>query len=123
MDPGGARILWADYTDFNEDMLFSVPILRLKFKMGEKTFLESGVQFMRAFNNLVREDSYSKVTTVTQIVNNTIIRGYNVSLLFGFSNFALNYDVNRQHEVLLYGSDSNTRHVNIFCKIYAGMIQ
>jgi hypothetical protein len=122
-DPTGAIFAWQDYTQYNEQVLYSVPIVRLSFKIGEKTFLESGAQWLRAYNRLVLEDSYRRTSMVAQVVNRNSIQGYDVAIVFGFMNSLLDYDINQQHPDFKYGSEVDQRTFSIFCKVYAGIEQ
>jgi hypothetical protein len=111
-----------EFQDYNSRTLISVPIIKLNFKIGEKTFLESGMQWQRTYDGLIKENSYRRVSTIAQIANRSSIQGYDVAIIFGYSNVAQDYDINSP-SIYGFGSTVDEKHYSIFCKIFAGIVQ
>jgi hypothetical protein len=114
------RNLWQEYDANTEDYVLSVPILRCNFKIAEKTRLETGVQWMRAFDRITEANSFYKNVKIAQIKTEDNYAGYNIALIIGVNSVTEQYDINLKDQYLGTGSSFNSHFSEVFAKIYAG---
>lgn len=122
-DTLGMKFLWEDYTTYNKHMLFNVPILRAVFKIGERSTIEAGWQWMSAKNLLIEEETYLKSSFVTQLINRATIQGFDVAIILGLHRTNIKYDIYGKHALFGFGHDADVKTTSAFCKIYAGLKQ
>lgn len=110
-----------EYDANTEDYILSVPILRLNYKIAERTQLQTGVQWMRAFDRITETNNFLKTKYIAQIMSRDNYAGYQVSIVFGMSRERLLFDVNAYDPILWTGSSHNIHDSKIFAKVYAGI--
>jgi hypothetical protein len=113
--------LWQEYSSNYTDYLLSVPLVRCNFQIAEKTVLEAGIQWMRAFDRVTEPNSFTKVSRVVQITNRDSYAGYNIALMFGLNAWDYTYDINRHDPLLDTGKEFNNHFSQVFAKVYAGL--
>ena len=112
---------WSEYSANTDDFLLSVPILLCNFKVAENTYLNTGIEWMRAFDRVTQTASFSKTRKIAQIISNYNYQGYNVALLIGLDVVDQRWDVNYFDSVLKTGSNFNVSNSEFFARIYAGI--
>ncbi len=112
---------WQEYSQNTTDLLLSVPIVRLNFKIAERTMLQAGVQWMRSVDRMVETESFYKVKKVAQIISQDNYQGYNVAIVVGFDTWSQKWDINYHDSILNTGRDFNLSYSKVFAEIYAGL--
>ncbi len=113
--------LWGEYSANTKDFILSVPILLCNFKVAENTVLNTGIEWMRAFDRVTQTASFGKTRKIAQVVSKYNYQGYNVALLIGFDVVDQTWDLNYFDSVLKTGSAFNVSNSEFFARIYAGV--
>ena len=99
----------------------SVPLLRCNYQLAGKTRLETGIQWMRTFDRISENNSYSKTVKVAQIVSRDNYAGYNITIMFGINIMDYTGDINFYDQYIGTGIKYNDHLSEVFARIYAGL--
>lgn len=114
------RLSWARYRRDNGNVFQSVPILRVFFKIAERTQFQYGVQWKRTYDDLIKSESGLRRVQTFQVHSTDNVAGYNVSLLMGLNFIQNNYDILNYDPLYENGHLYDGKDTRFFIRVYAG---